>query len=487
MKKYIIAIILITAGVHFAGAQKKYKADWSSLNERPVPEWFTNAKFGIFIHWGVYSVPAWSPKGTYSEWYQEKLKSDPRVLEHHNKVYGPHFSYYQFGDMFTADLYNPKEWAEFFKKSGAKYIVPTSKHHDGYCLWPSKEANKSFGFPWNSADVGSKRDLLGELAEAVRAEGLKMGFYYSLYEWYNPLWLTDKKKYVKEHMFPQFKDVVNTYKPSIIFSDGEWDLPAEEWHSAKLIAWLFNESEAPKDVVINDRWGKDRRHKDGGYYTTEYETGLDLEHPWEENRGIGYSFGYNRNEDAQDYNTGQALTLLLIDCVSRGGNFLLDIGPDRFGKIPPIMQERLLQIGKWLDKNGEAIYSTRKWEKSFQWSETGVQDYEPVKNEANRVSGDFILQQTIKPEKGNAVKEIFFTRKDNDLFAIVPLWPGKELVVRDLNLDDSSEITLLATKEKLNWKNSGDDLVISMPLFDPKNFTEEDYYAFAFKITNVKK
>ena len=126
-----------------------------------------------------------------------------------------------------------------------------------------------------------------------------MGYYYSLYEWYNPLWLTDKPRYIREHMFPQFKDLVTRYKPAIIFSDGEWDLTSEEWHSPELLAWLFNESPVKDDVVINDRWGKDTRHKHGGYWTTEYTPGMTgMDHPWEESRGMGFSYGYNRAERA---------------------------------------------------------------------------------------------------------------------------------------------------------------------------------------------
>ncbi|MCG8307932.1 MAG: alpha-L-fucosidase [Cytophagales bacterium] len=140
MKPFVLIVLCLgLANVGFS--QEKYKADWKELNKRPVPAWFTDAKFGIFIHWGPYSVPAWSPKGTYSEWYQHQLEHIPESREHHNRVYGENFSYYKFGEMFTADLYDAKGWAELFKKSGAKYVVPTSKHHDGYCLWPGKEAN----------------------------------------------------------------------------------------------------------------------------------------------------------------------------------------------------------------------------------------------------------------------------------------------------------------------------------------------------------
>ena len=169
--------------------------------------------------------------------------------------------------------------------------------------------------------------------EAGRRKDLHMGIYYSLYEWYNPLWLADRKRYAIEHMFPQFKDAVTHLKPSIIFSDGEWDMTSDEWRSPELLAWLFNESPVKDEVVIDDRWGKDTRHKHGGYYTTEYTSGMQqAAHPWEESRGMGYSYGYNRNEKIGDYHTGRELIMMLIDIVSRGGNLLLDIGPTADGQ-----------------------------------------------------------------------------------------------------------------------------------------------------------
>ena len=198
--------------------------------------------------------------------------------------------------------------------------------------------------------VGPHRDLLGELTTAVRKkDGLQMGLYYSLYEWFNPLWLKDRPRYVAEHIHPQFKDVVMRYRPSIIFADGEWDLTPEEWKSPELLAWLFNESPCKDEVVVNDRWGKETRGNHGGYYTTEYGAGMkDAAHPWEESRGMGYSFGYNRAEQIDDYQSARDLILMLCDLVSRGGNFLVDIGPAADGAIPVVMQDRLLAIGRWL-------------------------------------------------------------------------------------------------------------------------------------------
>ena len=193
------------------------------------PAWYTDSKFGIFIHWGVYSVPAYAPvnsKGEtmYAEWYWNSLnKANSSTRKFHDRVYGANFPYFDFAPMFRAELYNPDHWADVFQRSGAKYVALTSKHHEGFTLWRNEQANKTWGRPWNAVDIGPKRDIALDLMEAGRRKGLHMGIYYSLYEWYNPLWLTDKKRYVAEHMFPQFKDAVTHLKPSIIFSDGEWE------------------------------------------------------------------------------------------------------------------------------------------------------------------------------------------------------------------------------------------------------------------------
>ena len=214
--------LLIGAAV-LAAAQ--YQPNWESLDKRPTPGWFQDAKFGIFIHWGVYSVPSWAAAGVpkeqqYAEWYWNSItrgKTLPAgapgsaAWRFHERVYGPDFEYPSFAPMFRAELFDPEQWAETFLKSGAKYVVLTSKHHEGFALWPSREASRTWGRPWNAVEIGPKRDLLGDLTEAVRRKNVRMGIYYSLYEWYNPLWLSDKTRYVTEHMHPQFKDVVSRY------------------------------------------------------------------------------------------------------------------------------------------------------------------------------------------------------------------------------------------------------------------------------------
>lgn len=447
--------------------QTRYQPDWTSLDSRPTPPWYTDAKFGIFIHWGTYSVPAYGAVGTYSEWYwnqlmkgpEEKGKPNPTYL-FHSRNYGPDTPYQNFASQFKAEMFDPAYWADVFQRSGARYIVLTSKHHEGFTLWPSKEADRSWGRPWNSVDVGPKRDLLGDLTAAVRAKGLKMGIYYSLYEWYNPLWLSDKPRYVTEHMHPQFKDVVSKYKPAIIFSDGEWDLTSQEWKSPELLAWLFNDSPVRDEVVIDDRWGKDTRHKHGGYFTTEYTAGLeDVTHPWEESRGMGFSYGYNRAEQLKDYRTGRELILMLADLVSRGGNLLLDIGPTADGRIPVIMQDRLLQIGRWLSVNGEAIYGTRRWTRTRQWSEGAQPKLETGEFMTRYEVTDFVERK--KP--GQAVIEAFFTAKGRDVYAIVPGWPGPHLVIRDSAAPPSLKATLLGSPGTLKWTARGKDIVVEMP------------------------
>lgn len=473
-----------------AVATAQYKPTWESLDSRPVPAWFENAKFGIFIHWGVYSVPAWAPKGVYSEWYQHWLQTGKThgnghngtsaVLDHHNKVYGKDFSYYQFADYFKAEDFDPEAWAKLFEKSGAKYVVLTSKHHDGFALWPSKEATTAFGRPWNAMDAASKRDVLGDLTAAVKKTPLKMGFYYSLYEWYNPLYANKKyDEYVSTHMIPQLKDLVNRYSPDIVWPDGEWDQTDELWKSKEFLTWLYNESPVKESVVVNDRWGSGMRQKHGGYYTTEYEVGKTFNKPWEECRGMGYSFGYNRNEDIEDYNSAQSLIYLLLDIVSSGGNLLLDIGPDGHGKIPPIMQERLLQIGKWLDVNGEAIYDTRAWKTPVQWT-AGNRE---MPKHTGYVSAEVLLKQTVDPAPGYARKELFFTRKGDAVYAIAPVMPVGALEINGVTPATGATVQLLGHPGNLKWTKTAKGIKVIVPKLSAKETPCE--HAWTFKISKV--
>ena len=477
MKKTFLACLLFTAIVSSA---QNYQPTWESLDKRPVPKWFGDAKFGIFIHWGVYAVPGWTTKGNYAEWYQNGLENnDTARIAFHKKKFG-NLTYYQLADQFKAELFNPDEWASLFEASGAKYIVLTSKHHDGFTLWPSKDANRTWGFPWNAMDVGPKRDLLGDLFKAVRKTSVHAGMYYSLYEWFNPLWKSDKDRYAQEHVWPQMKELINTYQPDVFWTDGDWDATENTWKSKEFLSWVYNESPVKDRIVTYDRWGSGVRFKHGAVYTPEYQPNVDFEnHAWEESRGMGYSYGYNREEDAWDYNSAQSLVYHLLDKVSRGGNFLLDIGPDEHGKIPPIMQERLLQIGDWLKINGEAIYGTTRWKQVSQWTD-GKRDYKAKKGE------DIMMKLTVDPEPGYASKEVFYTynANTNSLYAIFPKYPsGRKLVLKNLGGTQSpSDITFLSTQEKLQSSQSGNDLVISLPEYDPNKIKAP--YAYAIRLAN---
>jgi alpha-L-fucosidase len=464
MKRLLLLLLAMTV---LSSGQNRYQANWDSLNGRPTPSWYPEAKFGIFIHWGVYSVPSFAPtdqKGQtpYAEWYWNSLTTKKAAtVAFHNKTYGSDFAYAQFAPMFKAELFDPDRWADVFLRSGAKYVVLTSKHHDGFALWPSAEADRDWGRPWNAVSAGPHRDLLGDLTTAVRKKGVRMGFYYSLYEWYNPLWLNDKPKYVADHMMPQFKDAVTRYKPSIIFSDGEWDLPSDQWRSPELLAWLFNESPCREEVVVDDRWGKETRHKDGGYFTTEYTAGLDSgTHPWEESRGMGLSYGYNRNEHLEHYRTSRELILMLADLVSRGGNLLLDIGPTADGRIPVVMEERLIQMGEWLKDNGDAIYGTRPWKKSRQFSEGEVPKLDAGKQYMTRYEiTDFVDRK--KP--GQAVIEAFFTTKGKDVYAIFPARAQGDWLMKDVATSAGTRVVALGSNQELKWEKAGQGIRIHFP------------------------
>jgi alpha-L-fucosidase len=475
-------VVPVVSAEETAPAAAPYTAKWSSLDKRPAPEWFLDAKFGIFIHWGLYSVPAYSYPGQYAEWYGNRLGptrhgNKSYTAQFQEDKYGKDFKYADFAPLFKAEFFNPKEWAELFEKSGAKYVVPTSKHHEGFALWPSAEASKSWGRPWNAVETGPKRDLLGELGEAVRAKGLKYGFYYSLYEWHNPLWVKDRKRYIREVYHPQFKDLVNRYKPSLLFGDGEWDLHSREWKSEELIAWLYNESPSKDDVIINDRWGKDTRLHHGGYYTTEYGAGLkDASHPWEENRGIGYSFGLNRAERIGNYKTSRELILVLADLVSRGGNLLLNIGPAADGTIPPIMEERLLDIGAWLKVNGEAIYGSRVAGRPCQWT-AGTRPKQDYKN--YKAKYELLENVGQNPHKGKAVKQVFYTQKKDALYAISVGWPeGSVLELRGVSAPVGAEVTILGLPGVLRYVRGADGLAITLPVVHPDKLPCSTAYTF---------
>ena len=271
-----------------------------------------------------------------------------------------------------------------------------------------------------------------------------MGFYYSLYEWYNPLYKQDVNKYVDQHMLPQLKDLVNRYQPDIVWPDGEWDHSDTVWRSREFLSWLYNESPVKNTVVTNDRWGGGRNH--GGFTTTEYGSGkASLERPWEECRGIGESFGYNRNENLEQYQTSRQLVHMLIDVVSRGGNLLFNIGPAADGTIPVIMQQRLKDMGDWLQINGDAIYRTTAWKEA------------PVQKD----------------------QKVFFTRKGKDLYVLLTNWQ-QQVSIPGVK---TKSVELLGFKGTVTYKQQGSNITIIAPALSPGTLSGQP--AWAYKISNA--
>lgn len=452
-----------------------YQPTWESLDKRPLPAWFNEAKFGIFIHWGVYSVPAWRPLGgeryaSYAEWYYASVIGDTELGgdAFHKGRYGADFEYRDFAPLFSAELFDADYWADLFCRSGAGYVVLTSKHHDGYCLWPSKSPYKK---NWNSLDIGPGRDLLGELTTAVRDKGLKMGLYYSIIEWesnwthrdpsgyYVDKALVDKYRipedeYVEKHLLPQLRELVETYQPALIFSDGgEWDGGEDYWQTKQFLAWLYNEAPNRDEVVVNDRWAKDMPGKHGDYFSSEYQDSdaAGADHPWEESRGVGGSYGYNRAENIDDYSTSRELVHELIDVVGRGGNFLLNVGPTADGRIPVVMQDRLRDIGIWLAVNGEAIYGTRQWRRA---------DVDGGANEPR----------------------VYYTAKGDDLYAICTQWPVRDLVITGCGAGQGVQVEMLGLERPVSWQVDGGRLTIAPPVISPAEVPCQ--HAYCFKISN---
>jgi len=362
-----------------------YKATFESLKTRPLPEWYDEAKFGIMIHWGVYSVPGYhyiypKDKGkdtNGAEWYLRRLKcpqfckpqdKDQTTRKFHQENYGEDYDYYQFAEDFTLENWDVKEWVKLFKEAGAKYVVLASKHHDGFGLWDAPESyywkrGKKYG-EWNSVDIGPHRDIIGELAQEVRKQGLRFGVYYSLLEWYNSLYLKDKRnkttRYVDEVVIPQLKDLVVKYKPEVIWFDGNWSADVKYWKTLEFLSWLYNCSPVADTVVVNDRLGKGTDGKYGDFfnYRDRYIPKRKPKHKWENVMSISRGWGYNRLHSPSDFKTVDELIDIMSETIAKGGNVLMNIGPKADGSIVPEERESLLEVGEWV--RGERAYIFEK-------------------------------------------------------------------------------------------------------------------------------
>jgi len=447
-----------------------------SVKTHQIPEWYHDAKLGIFVHWGLYSVPGWAPltgelgqvvteggwinwfsNNPYAEWYQNSLNiGQGATFEHHRKTYGQAFRYEDFAPMFqtAAETFDPGALADAIKRAGAQYAVLTTKHHDGFLLWPSALPN-----PHQRA-WQLRRDVVGELTDAVRARGMRMGLYYSGgLDWtFNPhvikdiqdLFLgapqsTDYEAYATGHL----RELIARYKPSVLWNDIGYPRVAD---LGRLFADYYN---AVPEGVINDRFiqasaidPQELRQKlaqgelglpTAAHYdfkTPEYVKVADITpHKWESCRGLGFSFGYNQNDTDANMLSVEELVHSFVDIVSKNGNLLLNVGPLASGAINALQLKRLEGLGDWVAVSGEAIYGTRPW----------------VRAEGKAASGGHTIP-------------VRFTHKGRALYATLLGMPKSgEVLLDSVVATPSAAVTLLGHPVPLVWQQRGEHLMVTLP------------------------
>lgn len=445
---YLLVLAFLLASPGRSQQTLTYEPTIESLNRHPLPDWYADAKLGIFIHWGLYSVPGWAPlvhpshdfssqdyiaNNPYAEWYYNTMHIEGSPTQkYHREKYGADYDYYNFAPIFNSEIkkWNPDTWAEIFHAAGAKYVVLTSKHHEGFTLWPSSTPN-----PTLPADrQHASRDIVGELTTAVRKQGLRMGLYYSGgYDWtfvpgpirvaadYQTVQPQSEAygKYADAHV----RELIQRYKPALLWNDINYP---KSGHPLELMAEYYR---AVPDGVIDDRFGVD--HHD--FTSPEYQT-INKISPtkWEECRGLGRSFGFNRAEGEAETIPAADLIYLLIDIVSKNGNLLLDVGPEADGTIPAVQLDRLHALGEWLHINGEAIYGTRPW---------------------NRAEGTTAENIPVR-----------FTQRKPSRYAILLGVPKTNSVtIRSITLKPDSKLYLVGHNEPLPWSQQGEDIKITLP------------------------
>ncbi|XP_062265901.1 tissue alpha-L-fucosidase-like [Platichthys flesus] len=431
----LLLLLCIAALVSQTAA--RYTADWPSLDARPLPPWYDQAKVGIFVHWGVFSVPSFGSEWFWWNW-QGRQPPDANLVNFMRSNYPPGFSYAEFAPQFHAQFFDPAEWADIFKASGAKYVVLTAKHHEGFTNWASP-----YSWNWNSVDTGPHRDLVGDLADAVRSRSLHYGLYNSLYEWFNPLYQADKKNGFKTQMFvmqkllPELYNMVVRYKPELIWSDGDWEAPDTYWNSTQFLAWLYNDSPVKDTIVVNDRWGAGCRCKHGGYFNCDdkYTPGELPKHKWEKCTSVDkYSWGYRRNMRLIDLMDLPSIIKDMVRTVALGGNYLLNVGPTSDGIIPPLFEERLRGVGAWLDVNGEAIYASEPWR--------------------------------VQKENGTGQQPIWYTSKGTTVYAILVTKPSEAIIKLFVpKTSTTTKVTFLGNPKALPWSPVGPSsgLIVLLP------------------------
>jgi alpha-L-fucosidase len=476
-----------------------FHPEWESLQKYQVPDWYRDAKFGIFIHWGVYSVPAFD-----SEWYpREMYRQGSPAFKHHLAVYGSQekFGYKDFVPMFKAERFDPVAWARLFKEAGAKYVVPVAEHHDGFAMYDSGLTD------WSAVKMGPHRDVIGDLANAVRAEGLHFGvsshrvehnFFFDggrqiasdvndphYAAFYGPAhaWLANKRGTPVSNDFSfvsqawtsdwlaRSAEIVDKYHPDIMYFDWWIGQPSVRPDLARFAAFYYNSSLkwSGHAGVIN--------YKD--FALQENSAVLDLERgqldeirtvPWQTDTSVSNkSWGFIENDT---FKSPQFIVHQLVDIVSKNGNLLLNIGPRSDGTIPDEVQKVLRSVGSWLAMNGDAIYGTRPWH---------VYGEGPTKIAA----GSFHDTETapFTPD------DFRFTTRGGVLYAIELGWPSsEEATIQSLGSvampnQTIVSVVLLGSGATLKFEQKSDALHIHLPARAPCDFA----YSFAITLSSAPK
>jgi alpha-L-fucosidase len=446
--------ILAAAGIAFpsfaspqtSSSQGTFQPSWDSIERHTVPTWFQDAKLGIFIHWGLYSVPAWAPptgelgkvdwdtwftNNPYAEWYLNSLRivGSP-TYKHHIATYGKDFDYYRFAAVFdkSTQSWEPDQWAALFKKTGARYVVLTTKHHDGFRLWPSAVTNPHA----NGRQLNPQRDLVGNLTKAVQAAGMRMGLYYSGgLDWTftsepirtrpDLMARVPQSEEYAQYADAQWSELIERYQPQVMWNDINYPRAGKIAH---LFAHYYN---TVPDGVINNRFGVPF----ADYTTPEYAKYDKITfEKWESCRGLGFSFGYNQVEGPDQVIHPGELIALLADIVSKNGNLLLNVGPKADGTISEIQLDRLHKLGAWLDVNGEAIFESRPWVRASATTSDGA--------------------------------DMRFTCNRGALYALfVSPVTGNTLKIPSAHAAEGTTVEILGSPSKATVSQSGNDLVIT--------------------------
>jgi len=459
-----------------------FQPDWDNIAQHyQFPEWFCDAKFGIFIHWGIYAVPAFG-----NEWYPRHMYvKDSKEYKYHIETYGEHnkFGYKDFIPMFRAEKFDASRWAKLFRDAGAKYVVPVAEHHDGFSMYDS-DLNE-----WNSVKEGPGKDIVGLLKEAVEREGMVFGLSTHRAEnaWffnggmtfpsdvqdttislYGRRMLKNEiydERFAREWLTHTY-ELINKYQPELIWFDWTVNNPVLMPYFNKFLAYYYNNAlDWGKQVVVNTKQGYPTNIQ--VWDVERGKSGKMMKFPWQTDTSIGKkSWSYINGEENK---TAEQIVHDLIDIVSKNGNLLLNIGPRADGTITEEQQAVLLDIGKWLKVNGDAIYGTRCWKKF------GEGDAESTK-------GSF----TDNTATVYTARDMRFTTKGNNFNVIVLNWDDTGALVKSLNKDAIADakilnVQLLGSNEKIDWKQTDEGLHLSFPRTKPCDF------AYSFKITFDKK